>query len=174
MVRAGEQPSPESNDDDSEPQTDGFVDHRQSPAFFRDQFEINAGGGENIRYGPNLDDWQREDLEMLDEGWKAVAGQKSLPDPVLRAYLERPKGHSKTTDIAVMAGWALFAAKHKIVGVVAAASKDQAKLIRDAVDDLVAANPWLDQFLEIRPFVFRAESLFFKVDGGKVLEGGIT
>ncbi|MCA9248391.1 MAG: terminase [Planctomycetales bacterium] len=89
-----------------------------------------------------MDEWQREDFEALDAGWRRAAGHK-VEGGHSRGWLERPRGHSKTSDIAVMACWALAFAKRRLSGVVAAADKDQASLLRQAIDRLLALNPWL-------------------------------
>jgi phage terminase large subunit-like protein len=95
-----------------------------------------------------LDTWQQTDFAALDQGWQAAAGQQSTG--VLRAWLERPRGHSKTSDLAVMAAWALFASRHRISGYGSAADAEQAKLLRDSVDRLVRLNPWLGQILTVK------------------------
>jgi len=118
-----------------------------SPARFRDALLIDADG-EPRRFGPTLDPWQAKDFAALDAGWKRVAGQKA--DGPLRAYLERPRGHSKTSDLAVMATWALFASRRKLSGYGAAADLDQAKLLHGAIDRIVRLNPWLTAILEVQ------------------------
>ncbi len=58
-----------------------------------------------------------------------------------RAWLERPRGHSKTTDTAVQIAWILQYAKHSVQGLAAAADRDQAGLIHRAVAGLIDLNP---------------------------------
>ncbi len=120
------------------------------PAIFRQHLLIDGDSGPR-RLGDSLDPWQRSDFEALDPGWKRVAGLP-VTDPIQRAYLERPRGHSKTTDEAVMATWGLLASQRQISGVVAAAKKDQARLLRDAMSKLVSLNPWLAEILEIQAY----------------------
>ena len=97
-----------------------------------------------------MDPWQRKDFKALDPGWKRVVENDASFnfDTPLRAWLERPRGHSKSADLAVMASWALFASKRKIRMYGAAADLDQAKLLRDAVDLLLRLNPWLNEILK--------------------------
>jgi hypothetical protein len=64
--------------------------------------------------------------------------------------LERGRGSSKTTDIAVAASYLLFASDRKLTGVVAAADRDQAKLDSDAIDTLVRLNGWLAESIEVQ------------------------
>ena len=66
------------------------------------------------------------------------------------AWLERPRGHSKTADLAVMASWALFASRRQLFGVAAAGDQDLARLLRDAVRRLVDCNPWLRTILDVQ------------------------
>ena len=101
--------------------------------------------------GDVMDDWQRTDYEALDSGWRVVAGH-DVESPVLRAYLERPRGHDKTTGTATMLSWALLASPSPLKGIAAASDKDQAQLIRDAVNQLVSDNPWLGMFLKVHNY----------------------
>lgn len=117
-----------------------------TPAKFRDALVIDVDAAP-IRYGPNLDPWQRADFKALDPAWQGVVTGK--PAACQRAWIERPRGHSKTNDLAVMIAWALFAAKRQITGYAAAADKDQAKLLRDAIQRLVRLNPWLSHVLKV-------------------------
>lgn len=119
-----------------------------SPAAFRDVLLIDSDSGPQ-RLSVVCDDWQRTDFERLDSGWRAVAGHK-IERPALRAWLERSRGHSKTSDIAVMLAWVLFASPRRLSGVVAAADRDQARLLRDAVSKLVRLNPWLSKYITVQ------------------------
>src|SRR4051794_18895406 len=69
---------------------------QKEPSAFRGALLINGDEGTE-RYGPNLDSWQREDFAAIDHALKRVVGQDGTA--IVRAYLERPRGHSKTTDI---------------------------------------------------------------------------
>ena len=96
-----------------------------------------------------LDSWQDQDFRALDDSWRRVVGQQNVQPRYTRAWLERPRGHSKTSDAAVMVTWALSAARMKITGVSVACDRDQAGLLRNAVDALVRLNPWLGELLEV-------------------------
>lgn len=92
---------------------------------------------------PNvIQPWQEADFCALDAGWMSIAGH-SARTGCRRAYLERPRGHSKTTDMAVQVAWILQYAKHAVTGIAAAADQDQASLLRKAASDLVQLNPVL-------------------------------
>jgi len=95
-----------------------------------------------------IEPWQRADFEALDAGWSDVAGL-SAESPCRRAWLERSRGHSKTSDIAVAVAWALVFSQRSLRGVAAAGDKDQAKILRDAIDRLVKINHW-QQFLDVQ------------------------
>ncbi len=116
------------------------------PAAFRAALRIDADG-KTVPLAKALDPWQAKDFARLDPGWRRVAGQSA--EGPSRGWIERPRGHSKTSDIAVMVAWALFASRRKIKGVVAAIDRDQARLDRDAIDTLVRLNPWLGQVLKV-------------------------
>jgi hypothetical protein len=50
-----------------------------------------------------------------------------------RFYQEAPRGHSKSTNLAIVVVWLLVASRRKLSGVGAATDRDQAKLLRDAI-----------------------------------------
>jgi hypothetical protein len=126
----------------------GIAAIKADPALFRRALIIDADGEER-ELGPSLDPWQRKDFEALDDAWRAVAGQK-IDVKYRRAWIERPRGHSKTSDIAAMASYALFAAPRRIAGAVVAADKDQAALLKDAVSKLCQLNSWLGAVLDVQ------------------------
>ena len=114
----------------------------QSPATFRNNLRIDLGEGRIVPLGAVLEDFQRQDFEALDPGWQSMVFGEGK-GRYHRGYLERPKGHSKTTDIAAMGSWALYAAARPIKGIVAASKQEQAGYIRDKVRQMLALNPWL-------------------------------
>ena len=89
------------------------------------------------------DDWQRTDFAALDQACLNVQDPQNAKPCKRRHWWERPKGHSKTTDIAVVATWLLFACHRRVSGIVAAGDKEQAALLRKAIEQLVILNPWL-------------------------------
>jgi hypothetical protein len=98
--------------------------------------------------GERLLPWQKQAFAALDDAWLHLAGRKVTPR-YRRAYLERPRGHSKTTDMALQSAWILQWARRPVRGLVAAADKDQAKLLHAAVADLVRLNRDLCPHLEV-------------------------
>lgn len=116
------------------------------PLAFRQALVIDADAGPQ-RFTP--DPWQSADFAALDAGWQRAAGMDVHVDRQ-RAWLERPRGHSKTADLACMVVWALLAARRRIDGVAAGADRDVAKLLRDAVARLVQLNPWLAKLFDVQ------------------------
>lgn len=122
----------------------------QHPAAFRAGLRIDSDRGP-IPLATIADPWQVADFEALDDAWRLVAGHAVQP-AALRAYLERPRGHSKTSDLAVMATWALAFSRRRLAGVAAAADREQARLLRDAIARLVSVNPWLSGTLDVQAY----------------------
>jgi hypothetical protein len=94
----------------------------------------------------HLEAWQLRDLEALDAAWLRLSGRSppTLSGPtVRRAWIERPRGHSKTTDMAVQLTWVLKHARSRVQGLAAAADREQGALILRAANDLIASNPEL-------------------------------
>lgn len=122
---------------------------QREPSEFRSALRIDADG-RSVALGSVLDQWQADDFAQLDESWKAVCGLPASADVRMRSWLERPRGHSKTSDIAVQVLWCLFASKRAVKGIAAAADRDQAQLLRNAIATLVRENPWLAEFIEVQ------------------------
>jgi phage terminase large subunit-like protein len=96
-----------------------------------------------------VEPWQASDFALIDHGLRRAAGY-SCEGGTSRAWIERPRGHSKTSDIALAASWWLFAAPRRVAGIVAAADQDQAALLRDALAKLVQLNNWLGALIEVQ------------------------
>ncbi len=95
-----------------------------------------------------IEPWQEQDFTAMDGGWSQLAGIQ-VDSPCRRAWLERSRGHSKTSDIALMVLWALVFSPDKLTGIAAAADKDQGKILRDAIERLVASNGW-SQIIDVQ------------------------
>lgn len=115
---------------------------------FRNRLLIDCDGTPRL-LSEVADPWQQADFDALDPGWESVAGAPCEPD-YLRGYLERPRGHSKTGDIAAMVAYVLYATPRLIRGVAAAADKEQAGFLKDGIEKLVKLNPWLAERLAVR------------------------
>jgi hypothetical protein len=108
---------------------------KSSPQLFRDLIKL----GPDQYLADQIQSWQVADFEALDASWLRVAGLPRTPGR-RRAYIERPRGHSKTSDMAVQMAWVLLAARHAIRGVAAAADREQAGLLLSAVRKLASIN----------------------------------
>src|SRR5262245_24318961 len=108
-----------------------------SPAQFRASLVIDHDG-KAVPFKP--DPWQEADFVALDPAWLRLAGFAVQGDPIKRAWQERPRGHSKTSDLALMAAWALAFSPRPIKGVAAASDRDQSGRIRDAIATLCRLN----------------------------------
>ena len=120
-----------------------------SPTAFRDNLIVDRSG-ERVRFGSIMDPWQRADFSALDPALRLVAGLSDDTEGVmLRSYLERGRGHSKTHDIATSATWLLWASPRKITGLIASGDKDQAGFVRNAIDTLYRLNPFLADRIKV-------------------------
>lgn len=117
------------------------------PAAFRDEVLIDTDDGPKP-YGKVLDPFQREDFVPLDLALRRVVGQDVESNQ--RIYLERPRGHSKTTDIAFCGVFSLFGNRRKAAGAVCAGDSDQATLTLDAISTFLRLRPWLANILEVQ------------------------
>jgi hypothetical protein len=115
-----------------------------------------------------MQSWQARDLEALDAAWLRLAGgagscgsadPAAFGDPAARgpqrAYIERPRGHSKTTDMALQVAWILLAARQPVSGLAAAADRDQANLIHRAIERLARENDELCRELQFLQHLVR-------------------
>lgn len=119
----------------------------ENPTDFRRRLMIDARG--TIKSLEDaLDPWQRADYEALDAGWRRLLTGEG--DGKLRAYLERPRGHSKTMDIAVQIIYALTNSHKTIHGIAAATDGETAGFIRDAIDLLIRQNEWLRASVDLQ------------------------
>jgi hypothetical protein len=125
-----------------------FARYASDPAAFRNDLLVDVSG--NVRkFGDVMDDWQKDDFASLDPALLRCAGRSNEPAKT-RAYYERPRGHSKTHDIAVTCVWALAFSTRPLKGYCFAADKDQAALLKDAMQTVVRLNPWLSDILDVQ------------------------
>ena len=130
-----------------------LLELQESPEAFRAALLIDTDSGpRQLSECLSANAWQRQDFEQLDSGWKRAIGQAVEGPCYSRAFLERPRGHSKTLDLAIMASWALFASRRRLSLIGCAADQDQARLLRDAIGRLVYVNPWLDKVLVVENY----------------------
>jgi len=124
----------------------------QHPEVFRHLLRLP--GSDSQRLSQVIQPWQLQDLRALDAGWQDLAGTvPNRPGAIRRAYLERPRGHSKTSDMAMQISWILLAARQPVNGLAAAADREQANFLHDSMVRLAKANgPLFDtlQFMQHR------------------------
>lgn len=137
-----------------------------SPEFFRRSLRL--GDGDRRSFGERVQDWQARDFRALDRAWVELAGirrgawPESRPQ-YRRAYLERPRGHSKTFDTAVQAAWVLMSARRCLRGLCAAADQEQALLVWESIQRLSRWNPALLGGLQ-----FRRERVWQPATGSRI------
>ena len=121
-----------------------------SPSRFREMIRIDTDDG--LRpFASIMDDWQRADFAKLDDGWRRAIGQP-VDNAISRGFLERGRGHSKTSDLSIQVAWALFASRRPLAGAAVAVDKDQSQLLIGAIRRLIQSNPWLSKFLVIQSY----------------------
>ncbi len=74
---------------------------------------------------------------------------------IRRAYIERPRGHSKTTDMAIQCSWILQYARDTVQGLAAAADQDQAQLLHAAMANHIRRYPELCPDLQAQQYLIR-------------------
>jgi hypothetical protein len=114
-----------------------FAKLSASPAAFRSALLIDADGSA-VPFKP--DAWQDDDFRALDPAWMVVAGKSTKPAPIRRSWQERPRGHSKTGDLAIQILWPLMFSTRPIRGIAAAADRDQGRLLLDSIATLSRLN----------------------------------
>lgn len=115
----------------------------RSPALFRDSIAVVG----NQPFSAVLAPFQKRDFAALDQATFDVAAGR-MPTPS-RIWLERTKGASKDTDLAVALLWLLAFCGRQLHCQVAAADQDQANELHRAAESIVRQNPWLSSSCKI-------------------------
>jgi hypothetical protein len=125
--------------------------YANDPVQFRADLLVDVSGSVQ-RLNDVMDPWQRADFAALDYGAQRCNGRttKFKLNRKMRAYLERGRGHSKTTDLAILSSWILAFATRPVKGHIFAADKDQAGLLKSAVETVIRLNPWLARLLTVQ------------------------
>jgi hypothetical protein len=93
-------------------------------------------------------EYQAGDFATMDQAFLALAeGRKPEPG---RIWLERTKGASKDTDLAVMLLWLLAFSPRPLACQVGAADLDQADELRKAAKGILRLNTWLSAFVDVQ------------------------
>ena len=100
---------------------------------------------------PRLNDFQVKLLSAMSPALERVCG-RDVAVTHQRFWEERSRGHSKSNDLAIVILWVLIFSRLRITGVGVAGSKDQARLLRDAVEGLLRRFPVLSQVIEVQAY----------------------
>lgn len=119
-----------------------------SPAAFRNDILVDTDAGPR-KFGDVCEPWQRADFEAMDAAWMRLVTGKGKPK-VSRAYIERPRGHSKSSDVGIMLIWCLLFSPRKQNCVAAAGDQDQSLFLHDAIEAVVKCNPWLENWIDVQ------------------------
>jgi len=128
-----------------------LLELQKDPSAFRSALLIDTDSGP-APLNEVIDEWQAADFDALDSGWQRAVLGSTREAQYRRGWLERPRGHAKTLDLAIMSAWALFASRRRLSGIAAAGDLDQARLLRDAIGRLVHYNPWLSPIIEVQSY----------------------
>src|SRR5262249_55188937 len=99
-------------------------------------------------YSELAEDWQEQDFAALDPAWLRLSG-RDVEVKHQRAYLQRPRGHSKTSDIGLSCLWVLCFSPRPLSGLAAAADRDQAGLLLGCIKRLVDLNEWMRPLIQL-------------------------
>jgi hypothetical protein len=116
------------------------------------------------RFGRCMTDFQRETFELLAPAMVAVRGGEKAVGP-RRFWIERTKGASKDSDLALCLLWQLAFSERPIYLQVGAADKDQAAIIRHRMEDWLYYNPWLRGYVDVQRYsAVNVQTQYAKLD----------
>lgn len=119
---------------------------RRDPAVFRGSLLMDTGYVK-IPFQELMDLFQLNDFNAMDPCLKWIVGIGEQPKKT-KFFIQRARGHSKTADMATSATWLLWASRSDLIGFAFAEDRDQAKLLRDAMNRIAVENPWLYDTLD--------------------------
>src|SRR4051812_5907860 len=125
-----------------------FQAMRTDPGEFRRRLLVDTGAGPRL-FGEIERPWQAEDFAALDPAWLRLSGQPA-EGGYRRGWFERGRGHSKSSDLALMVLHPLIFAPTLIRGIWAAGDRDQAAIGLQRVQAFVRLNPWLSEVLDVQ------------------------
>jgi hypothetical protein len=121
--------------------------YASDPASFRAALVIPSAHGP-ARFGDVMAPFQAVDFAALDSAF--IALKDGRRPEVGRFWLERTKGASKDSDLAVCLLWLLAFSPRSLTCQVGAADQDQADELRLACKAIVRLNPWIGGILEVQ------------------------
>jgi hypothetical protein len=132
------------------PSIRSFLDaYAGDPMRFFGDVRVDAADGRAIPFREVADGWQLDDLRAIAPALLAMHGRPPADPPTYRHYWERPRGHAKSSDSALIVADALCFAPRPITGLVLAGDEQQGQVLRKAVWRLVSRNPWMNWFLRV-------------------------
>jgi len=130
---------------------DAVLQMPYAPSVFRQHLLIDCNG---VTKPFRPDPWQEADFSAMDHAWMHAVGRWSGPPPEKRIFWgERPRSHSKTSDIGTMAAWAITFAARPVKGAAFARDERQSAILLEVLEKRIALNPWLGQFLSVQKSV---------------------
>lgn len=130
---------------------------------FRTAVLIDTSDGDLRPYESVLEHWQRPDVEALDPAVANAMNPGSQGKVIQRFYYERARGHSKTTDQAILCLGIAYSSTRTLTGVVGSGTKDQAALLRRQAEKIASLNPWIASRVEINKY-----SIINKITGTEI------
>lgn len=133
--------------------------YRRLPMIFRQDLTVDGPNGRSIVLSEVMSDVQRADFEVRDPCLRWLAdvrepkGVVMMPPAVpkiKRFFVQRSRGFSKTTDVAIDLAWLLTFCRRKMEGVVCAEDKEQATFLRDQFAKVVQWNEWLHSYIDVQ------------------------
>lgn len=94
-------------------------------------------------WGHLWEPWQREICRALVPAVEQAAGIRRNYNGPRSFFCVLPRGHDKTGLIGRVCNWAIGFARHKLRGVAAASTKDQAGILLDSMRIEAELNPWI-------------------------------
>lgn len=119
-----------------------------NPARFRDSLRIETATGEIKRFELVEEPWQAEAFARIDPILVHAAGRGPAPS-AMKAWDERPRGHSKSSDAAACILWMLLFSTRPTHQILVAKDWDQANLILKFLARLIDLNG-LSTFLTVQ------------------------
>lgn len=104
-----------------------------------------------VRLGDVLADYQADFFRDIEPALLRLVG-RDVPCQWRRFFSEWPRGHAKTFCLAVVILWLIVASRKKLTGIGAGGDKDQARLLRDSVADIVRTNPTLESVVNVAAY----------------------
>lgn len=120
---------------------------RRNPMNFFVNLNVDGPDFTTVPWGKIMVDQQKKDFEAISPMLAWTAGARDRPKTT-KAWVQKSRGYSKTTDIAATLAHAItFSPKHLSIDCYADDS-DQSKFILDQFNKLLSWNPWLTAYVE--------------------------